>query len=115
LKRRQLLNRVARFFLVQTYQNVKDIPNDHKLYQKAIKYPEYPQNIPNGHKIKHFSIKGPPKFTQIEIFGLKTNHLATLHLKCPGADAMICSTFCAEIIGEKICAILIISTAMYAV
>jgi hypothetical protein len=29
--------RVARFFLVQTYLN-KKIPNDHKLYQKAIHY-----------------------------------------------------------------------------
>jgi hypothetical protein len=36
-------------------------------------------NIPNGHKIyQHFPIKGPPKFTQIWIFGLKRNHLATL-------------------------------------
>jgi hypothetical protein len=30
--------RVARFFLVQTYQNEKNIPNDHKLYQTAINY-----------------------------------------------------------------------------
>jgi hypothetical protein len=29
-------SRVARFFLFQTYQNVKNIPNDHTLYQKAI-------------------------------------------------------------------------------
>jgi hypothetical protein len=37
------------------------------------------QKVPNGHKISpHFPIKGPPKFTQIGIFGLKINHLATL-------------------------------------
>jgi hypothetical protein len=35
--------------------------------------------IPNGHKIyQQISTEGPPKFTQIGIFGLKTNHLATL-------------------------------------
>jgi hypothetical protein len=34
---------------------------------------------PKSSKIyKHFPIQGPPKFTQIGIFGLKTNHLATL-------------------------------------
>jgi hypothetical protein len=45
----------------------------------VIKYPKHPSNIPNGHKIyKHFPIEGPPKFSQSGIFGLKTNHLATL-------------------------------------
>jgi hypothetical protein len=33
-----VMDRVARFFLVQTYQNAKYIPNEHKLYQPAIKY-----------------------------------------------------------------------------
>jgi hypothetical protein len=33
----------------------------------------------NNHKtIKHFPFQGPPKFTRIGIFGLKTNHLAAL-------------------------------------
>jgi hypothetical protein len=36
--------------LVQTYQNVKNIPNDHKLYQKA-------KIIPNGCKIFQMVIK----------------------------------------------------------
>jgi hypothetical protein len=27
--------------------------------------------------IKHFQLQGPPKFTRIGIFGLKTHHLAT--------------------------------------
>jgi hypothetical protein len=34
---------------------------------------------PNGHKIyQHFPFKGPTKYTQIGILGLKINHLATL-------------------------------------
>jgi hypothetical protein len=55
------------------------IPNDHRLFQTAINYTKWPNNIPNGHKIyKHFSFQVPPKFTQILIFGLKTNDLANL-------------------------------------
>jgi hypothetical protein len=39
----------------------------------AVKY------IPNGHKIyQYFPFEGPPKFTQIAIFGLKINNLTTL-------------------------------------
>jgi hypothetical protein len=35
--------------------------------------------MPNGHKIyQHIQFHGPPKYTQIGIFGLKINHLATL-------------------------------------
>jgi hypothetical protein len=50
-----------------------------KLCQTAINYTKWPYNIPNGHKnIQQLPFKGPPKFTQIGIFGLKTNHLATL-------------------------------------
>jgi hypothetical protein len=33
--------RVARFFLVQTYQNGKSIPNNHKLRQTAINYTKW--------------------------------------------------------------------------
>jgi hypothetical protein len=48
-------------------------------YQTAIYYTKWPQNIPNGHKTyQHFPFTGPPKFTQIGIFALKINHLATL-------------------------------------
>jgi hypothetical protein len=61
--------RVARFFLVQTYQIGKNITNDHKLYHPPINYTKWPQNIPNGHKIyQHLPFKGPPKFTQIWAF-----------------------------------------------
>jgi hypothetical protein len=31
-------SRVARFFLVQKYQNGKNIPKDHKLHQTAVYY-----------------------------------------------------------------------------
>jgi hypothetical protein len=35
--------------------------------------------IPKGRKIyQHFPFQGPPKHTQIGIFGLKINHMATL-------------------------------------
>jgi hypothetical protein len=35
--------------------------------------------IPNGHEIyQHFPFQGPPKCTEIGIYGLKLNHLATL-------------------------------------
>jgi hypothetical protein len=48
----------------------------------VIKYPKSPKDIPSGHKIyNHFPIYGPAKFTQIGIFGLKTNNLATLALE----------------------------------
>jgi hypothetical protein len=33
--------RVARFFSVQTYQNGKNNPNDHTLYQKTINYTKW--------------------------------------------------------------------------
>jgi hypothetical protein len=40
---------------------------------------KWPWNIPNGHKIyQHFPFKGPTKFAQIGMFGMKINHLATL-------------------------------------
>jgi hypothetical protein len=48
-------------------------------------YTKRPQIIPNGHKVfnghkihPHLTFKGPSKYTQIGIFGLKTKHLATL-------------------------------------
>jgi hypothetical protein len=42
------------------------------VYQTAIYYT-------NGRKIyQHCPLQGPPKYTQIVIFGLKINHLATV-------------------------------------
>jgi hypothetical protein len=47
-------------------------------YKNGGKYNKLPPNI---HKIyQHLPLQDPPKFTQIGIFGLKINHLATLYL-----------------------------------
>jgi hypothetical protein len=63
----------CQIFLGKYYPNRKkctkwsyNIPNVCKIFQMAIKY------------INIFQSRGPPKFTQIGIFGLKRNHLATL-------------------------------------
>jgi hypothetical protein len=53
----------------------KNLPNGHKISQISVKYSKWPNN-------RHFPIKGPQKFAQIGIFGLKTNHLATLFGRC---------------------------------
>jgi hypothetical protein len=67
--------RVAGFFWCM----IPKLQNEHKMYQIVIKYPKCPWNIPSGHKIyQHFTSRGPQIFIQIEIFGLKRNHLATL-------------------------------------
>jgi hypothetical protein len=44
------------------------IPDGHKLYQTAVKV------------YQHFPFQGPPKYTQLGIFGPKINHLAPLLL-----------------------------------
>jgi hypothetical protein len=57
----------------------KNIPNHHKIYQIDRKRIKWIENLPNGHKIyQHLPLQHPPTFTQIGIFGLKTNHLAAL-------------------------------------
>jgi hypothetical protein len=62
--------RVARFFLAQHTKTGK-------MYQMTIKYTKWPHNTPNGHKMyQQMPLQEPPKFTQIEIFGLKINRLA---------------------------------------
>jgi hypothetical protein len=80
------LNQGCRIFLGATQQNVKYVPNNHKIYQIITKYTKIPQNIPNGyyilingHKIyQHFPFQGPQKSSQIGILGMKIYHLATL-------------------------------------
>jgi hypothetical protein len=53
-----------------------NIPKWGKKYQTAMKYTKY---VPNGHRIlQPFPFPGLPKFTQMGIFALKTNHLAIL-------------------------------------
>jgi hypothetical protein len=60
------------FFLVQNTKTGK-------IYEVTRNYINRPENGPSVHKIyQHLSVQDPPKFTQIWIFGLKTNHLATL-------------------------------------
>jgi hypothetical protein len=58
-----------------------------KKYQKPINYTKRPYVIPNGHKLfipngrkicQQYPLNGPSKYTQIGIFGLERNHLATL-------------------------------------
>jgi hypothetical protein len=47
------------------------------LYLITANCTKLPRNIPNGRKIQ-FPFQGPPKYTQIGIWGMKINHLATL-------------------------------------
>jgi hypothetical protein len=48
-------------------------------------------NRPNGHEIyQDFPLQDPPKFIQIGIFGLKTNHLATLQMTTVPIKAFNC-------------------------
>jgi hypothetical protein len=83
------------------FQNGENIP-------KYTKYTNVPLNIPNGHKIcipndlklyQYLPLQDPPKCTQIGIFGLKINHLATLLLFAASMSlrklicAHLCSTF----------------------
>jgi hypothetical protein len=57
----------------EIYQIAIKIPNGNKIHQIAVIYSKWAENIST-----FFSFQGLPKFTQIWIFGLKTNHLATL-------------------------------------
>jgi hypothetical protein len=61
------------------HQTGENIPNYIKIYQMDIKYFQWTNNRSNDHKIyRDFPKQYPTKLTQIGIFGLKTNHLATL-------------------------------------
>jgi hypothetical protein len=76
---RPLHSSVARFLLVQYTKTGENIPNNHKIYQKATKYTKWP----NCHEIYQLlPLQDPPKFTQIGIFGLKIGYLATLLHSC---------------------------------
>jgi hypothetical protein len=54
-----------------------NIPKRGKIYQMTIKYSVWPQNIQNDRKINKMAVKqpfplqGPPKYSQIGIFGMK--------------------------------------------
>jgi hypothetical protein len=78
----------------------QNVPNGHKMYQMDTKCTKWTQNVPYGYKISQMSVKystsaypkstfsnlRPSKITQMGIFGLKTNHLATLIL-----SALLCA------------------------
>jgi hypothetical protein len=65
-KYKHLMDKSCQIFLELTYQNGNNIPNDHKIF-------------PNYHKMyQRFRFQGPPKFTQMKIFGIKICHLAIL-------------------------------------
>jgi hypothetical protein len=61
----------SQIYVGTAYQNGKNIPNNHEIYQTAIKYTKRAHNIPNGnkctyhgHKInQHLPLQDPPKFT----------------------------------------------------
>jgi hypothetical protein len=59
-------------FLILQTKTGQNTPNDHKMIQLAIKYPNQPLNISNGHKVyQNVQFQGPPKYTQNRIFGMK--------------------------------------------
>jgi hypothetical protein len=71
----------CQIFLSTKYQKGKNIPIYHKIYQMSIKYTKRLLNGPNVHQIcQRLPLQGPPKITQIWIFGLKIYHLETLLL-----------------------------------
>jgi hypothetical protein len=58
----------------------------------STRYTKWLSNIPNGHLMyQHFTFQGPPKYTQIWIFGWKTYHLATLWEECLSVRLCIAS------------------------
>jgi hypothetical protein len=68
----------CQIFLTTIYQNRGKCT---KNFQMSKTYTKWPKNIPNGLKIyQDFPFRGPPKYTQIGIFGLKIYHLATLYV-----------------------------------
>jgi hypothetical protein len=65
----------CQIFLTQYTNMGENIQN----FQMSITFTKWPLHIPNGNNIyRHLPFKGPPKFTQTEIFCLKVHHLATL-------------------------------------
>jgi hypothetical protein len=62
------------------HQNGEKLPNGHNTANLT-------SSIPNGRKTfqiyPHFPFQGPPKFTQIWLFGSKMNHLANLLIFVP--------------------------------
>jgi hypothetical protein len=59
----------CQIFLGATYQNGKNIPNNHKIYHITIKYTKCQWNIPNNHKIYQMASKftKEPQIDQMDI------------------------------------------------
>jgi hypothetical protein len=62
--------------LEKIYHIATKLPNGHKMYQMAVLYSKWTRIY------QPLSIRRPRKITQIWIFGLKRNHLATLVGNC---------------------------------
>jgi hypothetical protein len=73
-------SRVARFFTVQHTKTGKNKPNDHKMYQRAIKYTIQPYNGQNGDSNTDiFHCKTFQNLPKVGFLVRKyTHHLATL-------------------------------------
>jgi hypothetical protein len=79
-------NQGCHIFIGTTYQNGKNIPNNHKIYQIATKIP-----ITNGHKIyQYLPLHDLSKFTKIGDCVLKICHLATMMIIHIITRASIC-------------------------
>jgi hypothetical protein len=75
-----LYDQGCQIFLDTKYQTGENIPNNNQNITKCpFKMQKCPKKFRLASKyINLFPYQGPPKFTQIGIFGLKTYHLATL-------------------------------------
>jgi hypothetical protein len=72
-------SKVARLLLAKYTKTCANIPNYRNTYQMVNKYTKFLSNISYDHKIyPHSPFQGPPKYTQIGIFGKKICHLAKL-------------------------------------
>jgi hypothetical protein len=64
-----------------TYQNGKNVPNEHKIYQMTTKYTKWPQNIPIDHKIYQLTTKytywpqNLPNFSKIDHIAIKYTNI----------------------------------------
>jgi hypothetical protein len=71
--------RAARFYLVHDTKKGKNVPNEHNMFRMVTTYPKSHAIFQMALKyISSFQSEALKIFPKIGIFGLKTNHLATL-------------------------------------
>jgi hypothetical protein len=79
------LGRGCQNFLGTTYQNWKNTPNFHEIYQMATKYIKWPQSISNGHKVYQMAtkyIKWPQSISNgCKIYQLVIQYTTISHFK----------------------------------